>query len=545
MIDPSTIFQNVRVTCKKCGQMNDLGSSEALYHADLSTPCAHCGFRFLEHSSRQMHKMMEMGAKDPQWREWVRTGRNDLIKQRLDELVPLPEDSLGSVVGQSRKGFMRLPDEKIKKAILHPDPEIRDRATRYFAKSYCLDRSIMPMVIKAVETYGRQDAYCLIGLSRDLRQTEDTIAWVIDELNDERCDQYENYAYNLSMVLVQADLALLLPKESSISDARHFFAGVRDDLDERLRLMSCDEATCWQVLEDFCEEGKDKRYTNEVNLGHANRIVEALARHGQVCEEKVRSLLSQKVDDYRHNPMKWLEPLAVRLAGQAHLDSMIPLIVTKLYEDGGDLLNEACSEALIRIGTPAVLDAVAEAFPRAEYHFRLYATGPLEYIHSDLAVEKCLYLLGQEKEDSIRLHLMHSVLSHFAPEGIEAARQFLLHRPLDSDGRELRNDLVETATIMGERFPEYDEWQAAGRAEREEQRRTMEKFEGNWKGQLRHALSELAGKHVADGPQAKPPATPAPRLTPLRKPEGQQTVGRNAPCPCGSGKKFKNCCLRK
>jgi preprotein translocase subunit SecA len=22
-------------------------------------------------------------------------------------------------------------------------------------------------------------------------------------------------------------------------------------------------------------------------------------------------------------------------------------------------------------------------------------------------------------------------------------------------------------------------------------------------------------------------------------------VGRNAPCPCGSGKKYKNCCLKK
>jgi preprotein translocase subunit SecA len=24
-----------------------------------------------------------------------------------------------------------------------------------------------------------------------------------------------------------------------------------------------------------------------------------------------------------------------------------------------------------------------------------------------------------------------------------------------------------------------------------------------------------------------------------------QRVGRNDPCPCGSGKKYKNCCLRK
>jgi preprotein translocase subunit SecA len=34
-----------------------------------------------------------------------------------------------------------------------------------------------------------------------------------------------------------------------------------------------------------------------------------------------------------------------------------------------------------------------------------------------------------------------------------------------------------------------------------------------------------------------------------RKPEPirnrRQRVGRNDPCPCGSGKKFKNCCMRK
>ena len=85
---------------------------------------------------------------------------------------------------------MRYPEDKIKEAILHPDLEIRDRATSYFAKSFSSDPSIMPLVIKAVETYGRQnDAYRLIGASRDLPQSEDTIAWVIDELNDESMRQ--------------------------------------------------------------------------------------------------------------------------------------------------------------------------------------------------------------------------------------------------------------------------------------------------------------------------------------------------------------------
>ena len=120
---------------------------------------------------------------------------------------------------------MRFPEDKIKEAILHPDLEIRDRATDYFAKSYSHDVSIMAQVMKAVETYGRQDAYRLIGPSRDLPQTAESIAWVIDELNDDQSDRYENYTYNLSMVLVEADLALLLPKESSILEARCFLPG--------------------------------------------------------------------------------------------------------------------------------------------------------------------------------------------------------------------------------------------------------------------------------------------------------------------------------
>ena len=439
---------------------------------------------------------------------------------------------------------MRLPEAKIKEAILHPDPEIRDRATSYFAQSYSPDPSLMPLVIKAVETHGRQDAYQLIGLSRDLRQTEETIAWVIDELNDEQTDQDENYAFNLSMVLVEADPTLLLPREFAVLEARHFPPDLRAPLTERLRMHSWDSPTCWRRLEEFCEEGKDKRSTNEVDRGHAHRIVEALARHGQECEEKVRSVLSEKVNNDSHHPMEWLEPLVVRLAGQAHLESTIPLLIAKLQEDA-DLLNEACAEALTRIGTSAVLHAVAEAFPRAEHHFRLYATGPLEHIHSDLAVETCSHLLGQEKEEDLRRELAHALLCHFAREGIEAARRLLVGREFDFESRGLRNYLLETCTLMGERFPEYDAWLAAEKTEQAEHWKRVKELEGDPLGLLLFALEKLTGKKAADVPKAKPPRPPAPRLTPPHKPEGKQKVGRNDPCPCGSGKKFKNCCMKK
>ena len=440
---------------------------------------------------------------------------------------------------------MRYPEDKIKEAILRPDIEIRNRATRYFAKSFSSDLSIMPLVIKAVEKYGREnDAYRLIVLSRDLPQTEDTIAWVIDELNAE-ADKYENYAYNLSMVLVEADSALLLPRESDILEARHFLADLRTPLLDRLRMLSWDEAACWRKLEEFCEEGKDKQCVNDVNLSYANLIVEALARYGHECEAKVRELLAIRLNDYSHHPMKWMEPLAARLAGQAQLESTIPLLVGKLVEDGGDLLNEECAEALARIGTPAVLHAVAEAFPTAEQHFRIYATNPLEHIHSDLAVEVALKLIAQEKDEQSRRELAHALLCQFAQEGIEIARQLLVGRELDFDEQGLRNYLLETCTLTGERFPEYDEWLATEKAEKEEHRRRVKELEGDPNRLMLFALEKLTGKKAPEIPKAKQPVLPSPRLTLPQRPAAKQKVGRNDLCPCGSGKKFKTCCMRK
>ena len=440
---------------------------------------------------------------------------------------------------------MRLSESQIKEALHNADSDIRQRAVRYFARSFSSDTSIMPLVIKAVETFGREDAYHLIGLSRHLPQTENTISWIIDELNDEQSDRHENYTYNLSAVLVNADPALLLAKESAILESQHFLPGLRSPFSERLQMLSWDEATCWQELEEFSEEGRDKKYVNEVNLGYAKRVVEALARYGHECEEKVHTILREKVEDFNHNPMKWMEPLVVRLAGEAHLDSTVPLVVTKLVEDGGDLLNEECATALSRIGTSAVLEAVAEAYPTAPHHFRLYATEPLEYIRSDLAIEKCLHLLRQEKKTVLRQDLAHALLSQFAQVGVEEARKLLLGQELDFESRGLRNYLVETCTIMGEWFPEYDEWRAAEKTEKEEHWKRVKELENDPAGLLQFAFEKLAGKTSAAELKQEPPVSRQPRLIPPVKTESKQRVRRNERCPCGSGKKFKKCCMNK
>ena len=245
--------------------------------------------------------------------------------------------------------------------------------------------------------------------------------------------------------------------------------------------------------------------------------------------------------------MKWLEPLVVRLAGRAHLESTIPMIIAKLNQDedgsknsAAEVLYEQCEEALIRIGTPAVVHAIGEAFCTAQPNFRYHARGPLTHIHYDKAVETCIKLLEQENEDEHRIELAFTLLGQFAAEGIEIARQLVLDHEGDIGVEPLRYCLLETCTLTGERFPEYEEWSAVGRDEIDDDWDDPSDYEDAPSSPLSIALGDLIGTKPTE---MNTPLPMMPVSTPYRRPESQPRVGRNDRCPCGSGKKFKNCCI--
>ena len=441
---------------------------------------------------------------------------------------------------------MRFAEAGIRDAILHPDPDIRDRALAYFTRPGTQDSSLMPLVIQAVETFGREtQGYRLIGAARSLPQTEETLAWVIQELNAEATGNYENYAYNLTTLLIETNANLLLPHQNTILQARYFSDHAEALLIERLQMLSWDFATCWQKFEEFGEDTKAQLSAKGVRLDYAELLVEALARFGSQCEEKLIPLLAQTVTNESCDPLMWLEPLTVQLAGRTKLSSAIPFIISKLMADSSDVLNEDCAEALMKIGTPAVLEAVASAFPTASDHFRIYADGALANIHTDLAVEKCVQLLARETDHAIRRNLASALLCQFASEGIEAARQLLLGRELDFSDTSLLHELLATCIITGWRFPEYDQWLADATARRAKHRQTMEALQDNPRGMVIYALKTILGPNATPVPAKKPTQQPPPRIILPPKPVTKSHTGRNDPCPCKSGKKFKNCCMRK
>jgi hypothetical protein len=461
---------------------------------------------------------------------------------------------------------VRLPEAKIKEAILHPDLDVRDRSIRYFYDSTNHDDTLMPLAIEAIERYGPTRAFSFTHYLNLLPQTEQTIAWVVAELQrdfQEPAHERHFYLLNLSRLLCNADVRLVAQRATEILQAPHFDPKERLAFQERLEMSGWSAETCWNALLNYCEPNEDKNNIEEFDLGHANRIVEALSRQSHEYQGEIVAILVEQARDRLHDARKWLQPLMARLAGDIRLQAAIPLLVGNLGHPDS-FLSDQSMFALAQIGGEAVVSLVCDQFPRASRDFRLYASDLLSMIHLDVTVERVLALLPAETDLAIQLNLCEALIHHFSFEGIEPTRQLIKRHELTSDLRTLRSILIATCKIMETRFAEFDVWEAEAKTDNEKEWARTEElrklaFEagGDYvllvqklkaevaknEARLKELEAEVAEtqKRLADYASARP--LPA-------RPEGSSSkrlsrIGRNDPCPCGSGKKFKHCCMRK
>ena len=425
---------------------------------------------------------------------------------------------------------MRLSAEHVKQGIVHPERAVRDCALRYFSESFSDDPGVMPLAIQAIEAHGWDSAFEYHHFLDHLAQTDETLLWLTDRLNKmgrPRTHEQAELCHRLASVISHADVGLLMKHEQSILGLEGLEAWYRDAIADRLRLMTLDTDHCWRELEGLCRQHKGAGYINEFPTGDAFRLCEAIARDGDYAD-RVLFILSEKIDDCENNPMAWMECFAARLAGDMRLGAAVPLLVTKLKDDGGDLLNEECQRSFVMVGTDAAVEAICQDFAAAPWHYQLYASSALADIRSDLVVARCLDLLDQEQSgEMVEANLIRAVLQNFSAGGIERGRQYTL-----TGDTEVRTELLAAAILTGVSFPELEEWTAdEGRAVQDRRQRREMPF----------APAQKLRPQSGPPPASRDLASPAP-ASPITR---REKIGRNDPCPCGSGRKYKKCCMNK
>jgi hypothetical protein len=294
-----------------------------------------------------------------------------------------------------------------------------------------------------------------------------------------------------------------------------------------------------------------------------------LARRPE-CREQVLRLLQRRYQGYDKSAMILLESTLVDAAGRMRLEEAAPLLVDRLHEDDVDV-GDACERALRRMGSDAVVRTIAEQWDDAAIDFRGWAAGVLERIPCDAAFAHCREWFTPEEDVEaddfdITLALANALLGQFDTEAVPLIHPTLNWSNDDLEMPDLQERLAAAATIMGVAFPERDAWLSAAEAARREglseyrlrardfwarsrpiNRRSDDDFDGD---------DDLDGdEDFDDDPDAdvgsnfvaaddeRPLPNYAPPMTPIRR--DKPAVGRNAPCPCGSGRKYKKCCLAK
>lgn len=98
---------------------------------------------------------------------------------------------------------------------------------------------------------------------------------------------------------------------------------------------------------------------------------------------------------------------------------------------------------------------------------------------------------------------------------------------------ELRENLMAVCTLMVAEIPELNAWRKEFQQE--------QAYRATWQNPEVQVIDDWQSQ-LARAPQRKRRKPSPPLSIPKIVYKG---VGRNDPCPCKSGKKYKHCCLRR
>ncbi|TYR97065.1 hypothetical protein FZC84_19735 [Rossellomorea vietnamensis] len=188
----------------------------------------------------------------------------------------------------------------------------------------------------------------------------------------------------------------------------------------------------------------------------------------------------------------------VYMAGELQTESTIPDLISLLVRDDGDEALEEISSALIKIGTNEVVEEV-EKISLNEDTF-IYSVDVLAKIKSPQAEQALLRLLDKAEDISMRTNILDALCQHLSVEAIPHVEKQL------SEGYDMMITDLEHSFYANVVLNEIDH----------------------------PALQETKMNLIEKEKRIQTAASPIVK---------EDKVGRNDPCPCGSGKKYKKCCL--
>jgi len=421
-----------------------------------------------------------------------------------------------------------LDKSEVKGLIFHPEKIVRHYAMEYFVEGGIGDSEITNMLL---ELYSKgvddEETMDILRCMSALPHNAETLRrlWKITPPDP-------NMLFHIDKAIVEANLELL----KILPDIRPREQMYIDILEKRFLFASKGTEKLWESLWEHSRSAIGK-YLDEFDYNYGELIIKELARRKDFPMDKYL----QKIQiDYPEEYEGWDDTYLSVLAGELKSKESIPFLVRTLKIDA-DFLCERAAEALARIGTADVVEAIGNQYLNEEFDFRIYACEALSKIKTKESEELMLKLFPKESDVTLKTYLAYGLSTFFSVEAIPMILT-LLRYGYDKGYTNLEESAYVLHVVHGLQHPDMDKWYESIKRDEENAKKAREII-----------LDEDAFKRAIGENFEEERKAVLDRLAYERNMKqelnkiysGQVKVGRNDPCPCGSGKKYKKCCGKK
>ena len=381
--------------------------------------------------------------------------------------------------------------------------------------------------ITAFETYGIYEAFEFPHTISDLPLDENAANWALRQIRKLNDDRDDNLPFHLfRWICLKASPQLLrqfMPELKIVADqgksGKLSFQGPLKNGQLRLDLDDLPGNECFARLHQTLKSCEDSDDFPTKLISDAELICQRLIGTEETRTEVERLALEWLAFDFSEET-QWHSGIAIYLIGLLQIESAIPRLI-EYFDYDFDWWNESIQEALKRMKTPATIKLCEEIYPTLEWHGRLYLTSMFESPTIPEAEATVLRLLKTEDNDDLRVDLATSLVLFGTPQAQKIARSVLLELPSDPERFVIAEILYYQFILQGIDDPDLKKW----RLRMEAMRIRMGKGIDDWNN-----APDFLDRTISIS------------NTPIR---AEITPGRNDLCPCGSGKKFKKCCLNR
>ena len=367
------------------------------------------------------------------------------------------------------------------------------------------DSLIQEAVLRAIRDFPNLPEEWTIELLREAFKEKEKILMYIENqtLNEEavkvlidNIPKMDQFKIHLALRLIngiEPEVALTYrkPLERYISKERWKLI--------ELEVNGTEEEVCTEYEKALTALEQTKYYSHEP-YSKAKKLAACIVKNGWITVEEINRTIEENVNE------QWFSYkgiLTIYMIGLLRVEKYIPLLANLLERDE-DILLEEVRDALIRFQSDEVVKAVEPYLRKPES--TIFATSVMENIKSDSAVRalRVAYQYAEVSEDQDLL--IEALCKQFSSEALP---EISVHMKKDQFSRhyDVEKTVYSYYSILGEQHPDLEKWRQTA-LKREFNDQTVNKQEMVQKGTVHK----------------------------------ENKVGRNDPCPCGSGKKHKKCC---